>query len=84
MEFTTVGETRLEKLILTMPHFQISHDNIFSILDGYGSHSRNPLDLNKLPLERLSSLSFLFGGVGDGMYHDCMESDFGENNFLCF
>lgn len=47
---------------------QIGHDNIMSIVDdwGLGDDEKNPMNLEQLPLSRLSKLGFMFGGAGDG------------------
>lgn len=37
-----------------------------SLIHGWGPNDSYPMNIEKLPLERLSRLSFLFGGVGDG------------------
>lgn len=47
---------------------QISHDDPMSIIHDYTTEEKNPIPLKiqSFSDERLSSLSFLFGGVGDG------------------
>lgn len=53
---------------------QIGHDEPMSIVDDWGpglGENKEPLKLDKLPIPRLSSLAFLFGGVGDGNVYPC-------------
>lgn len=50
----------------------MSQDDPMSIVHDYGSDQHDPdpypLVIESLSAERLSNLSFLFGGVGDGMF----------------
>ncbi|TFK84369.1 hypothetical protein K466DRAFT_527474 [Polyporus arcularius HHB13444] len=52
----------------TKEFFSIGTDDIIDLTQGWGPHDPHPLDLDKLPPEMLSELSFLFGGVGDGRH----------------
>ncbi|KAH9903204.1 hypothetical protein C8Q73DRAFT_673716 [Cubamyces lactineus] len=52
-------------------YYSIGHDPIIDLTAGYGSDSDrggDSLRINKLPQVRLSNLSFMFGGVGDGRH----------------
>ncbi|KAI0658112.1 hypothetical protein C8Q70DRAFT_201642 [Cubamyces menziesii] len=52
-------------------YYSIGHDPIIDLTAGYGSDSDRGADslrINKLPREKLSNLSFMFGGVGDGRH----------------
>ncbi|KAH8102117.1 hypothetical protein BXZ70DRAFT_930357 [Cristinia sonorae] len=50
-----------------MNYWGMGMDDVFSILRGFPGFSR-PMNLKTLPISRLSSLSFLYGGVGDGRH----------------
>lgn len=41
-------------------------DDIMSMVDGWGPDFPDPIKLATLPSDRLSQLSLLIGGVGDG------------------
>ncbi|KAI0329760.1 hypothetical protein GY45DRAFT_1279063 [Cubamyces sp. BRFM 1775] len=52
-------------------YYSIGHDPIIDLTAGYGSDSDrggDSLKISKLPREKLSDLSFMFGGVGDGRH----------------
>ena len=57
-------------LCVLMTLLQVGQDKPFSIIDERGpeyvSRDSDRIDLKKLPIEKLSQLNFLFGGVGDG------------------
>ncbi len=46
---------------------QIGTDEVIDLTEGWSPRDPYPLRLDKLSLESLSKVSFLFGGVGDGM-----------------
>jgi hypothetical protein len=41
-------------------------DDIMSMVDNWGPDHPDPIKVQSLPSDRLSDLSFLIGGVGDG------------------
>jgi hypothetical protein len=45
---------------------QIGQDSPMSLIDDWGENDPFPLDLGSITSEQLSSIAFLFGGVGDG------------------
>ncbi|KAJ7183828.1 hypothetical protein C8R46DRAFT_1344531 [Mycena filopes] len=55
-------------------YYTVSHDDILSILENCSMDEepnlpgRDSIDLNGLPLKQLSSLAFLYGGVGDARH----------------
>ncbi|EIW52006.1 uncharacterized protein TRAVEDRAFT_53988 [Trametes versicolor FP-101664 SS1] len=50
-------------------YYTIGHDVVIDLTAGWGSDSGNdPLKIDMLPSEKLPHVSFLFGGVGDGLY----------------
>ncbi|KZV73527.1 hypothetical protein PENSPDRAFT_648877 [Peniophora sp. CONT] len=51
-----------------MEYFMMGHDDLFSIVDGYGPEIKAPLKLDEIPEEMLSKLAFFFGGVGDARH----------------
>ncbi|KAI0357701.1 hypothetical protein OH77DRAFT_1475432 [Trametes cingulata] len=68
--------SKLSRLPLFMKHlddaleyYTIGHDDIVDLTMEWGTdQSGEPLDIGKTPAEKLSRLSFLFGGVGDGRH----------------
>ncbi|KAI0366567.1 hypothetical protein BV20DRAFT_1002228 [Pilatotrama ljubarskyi] len=49
--------------------YTIGHDPIIDLTAGWGSsEGGDPLRIDKMPTEKLSEVSFLFGGVGDGRH----------------
>ncbi|KAK0444383.1 hypothetical protein EV421DRAFT_1800777 [Armillaria borealis] len=52
-----------------LEYFTIGHDDVMSIITDWGlENKKNPFDLLKVPVERLSRLSFIWGGGGDGRH----------------
>ncbi len=47
---------------------KIGTDAVIDLTEGWDFQSSYPLHVNKLPLDRLSEIAFLFGGVGDGEF----------------
>lgn len=41
-------------------------DEVIDLTQGWGPGNRYPFRLDKLPLEFLPNIAFMFGGVGDG------------------
>ncbi|TFK90199.1 hypothetical protein K466DRAFT_543778 [Polyporus arcularius HHB13444] len=52
----------------TKEFFPIGTDAVIDLTEGWDFQSSYPLHVNKLPLDRLSQIAFLFGGVGDGRH----------------
>jgi len=44
----------------------MGHDRLISLVDDWGPGDTFPLDINDLQADKLSRISFLLGGVGDG------------------
>ncbi|KAG7447536.1 uncharacterized protein BT62DRAFT_1060778 [Guyanagaster necrorhizus] len=52
-----------------LEYFTIGHDDVMSIITDWGSENKgNPFDLLKVSEQRLSCLSFIWGGGGDGRH----------------
>ncbi|KAI0672184.1 hypothetical protein C8Q78DRAFT_971990 [Trametes maxima] len=50
-------------------YYSIGHDPIIDLTAGWGEDSgKNPLNIDRLSSEKLSRISFLYGGVGDGRH----------------
>lgn len=49
-------------------------DKGFSMLKELGDDSAEPMNLRSMPLDRLSNISFLYGGVGDARYATTMSN----------
>ncbi|KAI0357702.1 hypothetical protein OH77DRAFT_1421794 [Trametes cingulata] len=50
-------------------YYTIGHDPLIDLTVGWGSsEGDDPLQIDKMPHEKLSKVSFLFGGVGDGRH----------------
>ncbi|KAI0649800.1 hypothetical protein C8Q79DRAFT_923284 [Trametes meyenii] len=50
-------------------YYSIGHDAVIDLTVGWGEDRGNdPLNINKFSLEKLSQISFLYGGVGDGRH----------------
>ncbi|KAI0366582.1 hypothetical protein BV20DRAFT_971762 [Pilatotrama ljubarskyi] len=52
----------------TREFFSIGTDEIIDLTEGWGPTEPYPLKLDELPTELLASVSFFFGGVGDGRH----------------
>ncbi|KAK0461719.1 uncharacterized protein EV420DRAFT_1526820 [Desarmillaria tabescens] len=52
-----------------LEYFTIGHDDVMSIISDWGLENKgNTFDLRKVSAERLSQLSFIWGGGGDGRH----------------
>ncbi|KAK0230370.1 hypothetical protein IW262DRAFT_397327 [Armillaria fumosa] len=52
-----------------LEYFTVGHDDVMSIITDWGlENKRHPFDLLKVSVERLSRLSFIWGGGGDGRH----------------
>ncbi|TCD63146.1 hypothetical protein EIP91_005905 [Steccherinum ochraceum] len=51
-----------------LEYFSIGHDEPMSIAEDWGQDRSEPLKIKSFSQQRLSNLSFLFGGVGDGRH----------------
>ena len=47
---------------------QMGMDKIIDLVDGWGPIHPDPLYINRMSPERLSNISFMLGGIGDGLY----------------
>ena len=47
---------------------QMRMDKIIDLVDGCGPMYTHPLHINRMSSERLSKISLMFGGIGDGLY----------------
>ncbi|KAI0357688.1 hypothetical protein OH77DRAFT_1421780 [Trametes cingulata] len=52
----------------TREFFSIGTDEIIDLMEGWGPIEPYPLKLDELPTDLLASISFMFGGVGDGRH----------------
>ncbi|KAI0649816.1 hypothetical protein C8Q79DRAFT_997836 [Trametes meyenii] len=52
----------------TKEFFCIGTDDIIDLTEGWGPRERYPLNVEKLPVNLLGNVSFMFGGVGDGRH----------------
>jgi hypothetical protein len=50
-----------------LQYYTMGQDEMLSLFDDWGPRDPYPLKMDTLSKSRLSELSFLFGGVGDGM-----------------
>ncbi|KAI0366581.1 hypothetical protein BV20DRAFT_1124210 [Pilatotrama ljubarskyi] len=55
--------------LFSKPLDDIGNDPVIDLMDGWGARTdRDPLVLDQLPVDKLSEVAFLFGGVGDGRH----------------
>lgn len=64
--YTVRTESGNRAFLLSYFPNQVGQDPLISITDNWGPEDPAPLNLEKLPMERLPRVSFLFGGIGDG------------------
>ncbi|KII91875.1 hypothetical protein PLICRDRAFT_157310 [Plicaturopsis crispa FD-325 SS-3] len=60
--------TSRKAVVPTLEYYSIGQDQVMSLMDDWGPEDPYPLPLNALPVERLSEISFLFGGIGDARH----------------
>ncbi|KAI0724335.1 hypothetical protein C8T65DRAFT_733972 [Cerioporus squamosus] len=67
-----IGLSRLPLFCKPLDHtkefFPIGTDAVIDLTEGWDFQSSYPLHVNKLPVDLLSEVAFLFGGVGDGRH----------------
>ncbi|OCH87485.1 hypothetical protein OBBRIDRAFT_837319 [Obba rivulosa] len=69
------GLKRLASLpVFTLPpdplreYYSIGMDKIIDMFEGWGPQDKYPIDIDNLPVDRLSQFAFMFGGVGDARH----------------
>ncbi|OBZ76423.1 hypothetical protein A0H81_03125 [Grifola frondosa] len=58
----------IKNLDPTREYYSIGQDEFINILEGWGPSEPFPMKLDALPVSRLSSLAFFYGGVGDARH----------------
>ena len=62
---------------------QMGMDKIIDLVDGCGPMYTHPLHINRMSSERLSKISLMFGGIGDGLYpHIFFKSEYSCNAYM--